>query len=282
MLTHTLERSSFLSRLVGHAARSLAVLAGAALLVTAVGGHAASLEALGVGDSIRVTVFQNPDLTTETRISQHGSIMFPLIGEVKIAGTTPTGAAKRIADALKHGKFMRNPQVTVAVLEIRSHQVSVLGEVVKPGRYPLDTTTSRLTDVLALAGGISPGGGDVVTVMLTRHGKVQKITVDVPAMYRSGDMSSNVQVQSGDTIFVQRAPVFYIYGEVQRAGAYRLEPNMAVMQAISLGGGLTPRGTDSGLTIKRRMPDGKVRTIDAKLATAVEPNDVIYVKESWF
>src|SRR5581483_2026395 len=99
---------------------------------------------------------------------------------------------------------------------------------------------------------------------------------------RKGDMSLNVEIENGDTIYVQAAPVFYIYGEVQRAGSYRLEPNMIVMKALSLGGGLTPRGTERGITIHRRMPDGTVRKIEAKLFEPVQPDDVIYVKESLF
>jgi polysaccharide export outer membrane protein len=158
----------------------------------------------------------------------------------------------------------------------------VLGQVARPGRYALDDTSSNLTDILALAGGISPTGDDNITVMVTRNGKTAKLDINVARMYRTGDLSQNIQVEGGDTIFVQRAPVFYIYGEVQRAGSYRLEPTMTVMQALSLGGGVTPRGTDRGLKIHRRVPNGAVQKLDAQLTDPVEPDDVIYVKESLF
>jgi polysaccharide export outer membrane protein len=243
---------------------------------------AASRETLGVGDTIRVTVFQNPDLTTEARISERGTIVFPLTGEIALGGQTPAGAGNRIAAQLKQGNFMKDPQVTVSVLQVRSRQVSVLGHVARPGRYALDDTNLTLTDILALAGGISPGGADTVSVVANRNGTEKKLEIDVADMIAKGSMAANFEVQNGDTIFVQRAPVFYIYGEVQRAGAYRLEPDMVVMHALSLGGGLTPRGSDRGLTIHRRMPDGAVRKIDAKLLETVRPDDVIYVKESLF
>lgn len=194
-----------------------------------------SRETLGEGDSVRITVFQNPDLTTETRISERGTITFPLVGEVALAGLTPAGAETRIAKQLMEGKFVLKPQVSLNVVRVRSRQVSVLGQVAHPGRYPLDDTSSNLTDLLALAGGISPTGDDNVTVMVTRNGKTAKLDINVPTMYRTGDLARNIQLQSGDAIFVQRAPVFYIYGEVQRSGAYRLEPDMTVMQALSLG-----------------------------------------------
>ena len=262
--------------------RRLGVLAGAALLVIAIQGHADNREVLGAGDSLRITVFQNPDLTTETRISEKGTILFPLIGEVTLRGETPTTAATRIALQLKQGDFMKNPQVSVAVVQVRSRQVSVNGMVARPGRYALDETSSKLTDILALAGGIAPGGDDMVTVMGSRDGKLIKLEIDVPGMYRNGNQSTNIEVQNGDTIFVPRAPVFYIYGEVLRAGSYRLEPNATVMNALSLGGGLTPRGTERGLKINRRMPDGEMKMIDARPSDPLKPDDIIYVKESLF
>jgi polysaccharide biosynthesis/export protein len=258
---------------------ALLCLTAATLSVAAFGQ---SRETLGEGDSIRITVFQNPDLTTETRISERGSITFPLVGEVSLAGLTPAGAEARIAERLIKGKFVLKPQVSLNIVRVRSRQVSVLGQVARPGRYPLDDTSANLTDILALAGGVSPTGDDNVTVMITRSGKTAKLEINVPTMYRTGDLSRNLELENGDTIFVQRAPVFYIYGEVQRAGSYRLEQAMTVMQALSVGGGVTPRGTDRGLKIRRRASDGKFQTIDARLTDPILADDVLYVRESLF
>ena len=239
-------------------------------------------ETLGPGDTVRITVFQNPDLTTEARLSERGTIVFPLVGEVALTGRTPTDAGTQIADRLKQGQFLKNPQVSVAVMQVRSRQVSVLGHVAKPGRYPLDDASNRLTDLLAVAGGVAATGDDVVTVVLKRGEQVTRHEIDVPAMYRSGDLKSNIEVQAGDTIYVQPAPVFYIYGEVQRAGSYKLQPNMMVMHALSLGGGLTPRGTERGMLVQRRMPDGSARKVEIRPSDPVQPDDVIYVRESLF
>ncbi len=210
-----------------------------------------------------------------------GTITFPLVGEISLAGLTPVDAEARIADKLIKGKFVLKPQVSLNVIRVRSRQVSVLGQVARPGRYPLDDTSSNLTDILALAGGVSPTGDDNVTVMVTRDGKTAKLEINVPTMYRTGDLSRNLQLENGDTIFVQRAPVFYIYGEVQRAGSYRLEQGMTVMQALSVGGGVTPRGTDRGVKIRRKTGDG-TQAIDARLIDPVQADDVIYVRESLF
>jgi len=118
---------------------------------------ALSHDILGEGDVVHIVVFQNPDLTTEARISERGAINFPLIGEVTIGGLAPSDAEARIAQQLSRGKFVVRPQVNLTVLQVRSRQVSVLGQVGRPGRYPLDDVGNNLIDVLALAGGITPG-----------------------------------------------------------------------------------------------------------------------------
>lgn len=258
------------------------VLACLTLLLPLRSGFAQYNEILGPGDNIRVTVFENPDLTTETRISAQGTITFPLLGEVKLAGLTPGAAVARIAAKLKDGKYVRDPQVSINVTQVRSRQVSVLGQVTKPGRYALDDTSCKLTDILAQAGGIAPGGDDIVTVIAVRNGKTEKLEIDVPRIYRTGDQSSNIDVENGDTLFVQRAPVFYIYGEVQHGGAYRLESGLNVMQAVSLGGGVTLRGTERGIKIHRIGPDGTLHKLDVQMSDPVQANDIIYVKESFF
>ena len=240
------------------------------------------LESVGMGDLVRVTVFRNPELSTEARVSERGTILFPMIGEVPVAGLTPYQVGTRISDKLKAGKFVVNPEVTVSLAQVNSRQVSVLGSVVKPGRYPLDSTNVRLSDFLAVAGGIAPGGSDEVTILTNRTGKQDKIEVDLGAMMRNGDLSKNVQLEPGDTIFVQKAPLIYIYGEVQRAGAYPLAQNMTEMQALALGGGVTVRGTERGIQISRKGGNGNVNRIDARLTDRVQPDDVIHVKESLF
>ena len=224
---------------------------------------------LGSGDAIRVTVFQQPDLTTEARVSERGTIVMPLIGETKVAGLTQQQAGAAIAGEYKKGKYLKNPQVSVALTTLRSRQVSVLGLVARPGRYALDDTSSNLSDVIAAAGGIAQGGSETVTVL--RNGQTQKVDI----------LAKNFRLQNGDTVNVERAPVFYIYGEVARSGAYRLEPGMTVMQAIAAGGGITPRGSDRRLKM-RRADEGKVVEKDATLQDPVKADDVIFVKEALF
>jgi polysaccharide export outer membrane protein len=246
------------------------VLFGFLLWALAAPALAQSGEKLGVGDAVRVTVFQQPDLTLETRIGEDGAISMPLVGAVKLAGLTITAAGGQIAEALKRGKFLNNPQVNVALTTLRSRQVSVLGMVARPGRYPLEETSSQLADVIAAAGGVLPTGSEIVTV--TRAGQQEKVAL----------LGKDVALQGGETVYVDRAPVFYIYGEVARAGAYRVEPNMSVMQAIAAGGGITPRGSDRRLKLRRATTEGKLVETDVSLLERIRPDDVIYVREALF
>ena len=237
---------------------------------------------LGAGDIIRVSVFQNPDLTVETRISEAGTITFPLVGTVPVGGLSIQSAEQTIARMLRDGGFVVQPQVNAIVMQYRSAQVSVLGLVNRPGKYPLELASSHVTDVLALAGGIMPGAADIAVVTGMREGKSFHVEVNIPAMTLSGDMGNNIAVQNGDIIYVHRAPQFYVYGEVQRPGAYRIETNMTVMQALAQGGGLTLRGTERGIRVHRRNKEGKVEKLDLMMDDLVKTDDVIYVRESLF
>ncbi|WP_407279863.1 polysaccharide export protein EpsE [Aromatoleum evansii] len=237
---------------------------------------------LGPGDIVRISVFQNPDLTTEGRVSETGALTFPLIGSIPLGGLTVSAAEALIAERLRTGGFVLQPQVTVLPVQIRGNQVAVLGHVNKPGRYPLDTFNVRVTDMLANAGGIATGGDDVIVLVGTRDGQPIRQELDLPALFQRGDGDANMMLSPGDVIFVRRADVFYIYGEVQKPGAFRLERNMTVMQALATGGGPTLRGTVRGLRIHRRGADGKVAVIEPTLEDRLRPDDIIYVKESLF
>lgn len=238
---------------------------------------------LGAGDVIRVTVYQNPDLTLETRVSEAGVISYPLLGSVRVGGQTVTEVEKRIADGLRSGNFVKQPQVTVLVMQVRGNQVSVLGQVGRPGRYPLEVADMRLSDVLAMAGGVAPGGADLVVVAGTRNGQPFRAEIDLARAIGAGNRpGGDIQVLNGDVVWVDRAPTVYIYGEVQRPGAIRLERGMTVMQALASGGGLTLRGTEKGMRVHRRGADGKVQVLQPAMDDPLRDGDVVYVRESLF
>lgn len=237
---------------------------------------------LGAGDVVRVSVFQNPDLTVETRVSEAGGITYPLLGSVPVGGLSINGAERKIAELLRSGGFVLQPQVNILLLQIRGNQVAVLGQVNRPGRFPLETANSKVSDLLALAGGMTPLGSDTVILTGIRAGKPVRLEIDVPSMFLDGHQDKDIVVQGGDMLYVHRAPQFYIYGEVQRPGAYRLERDMTVMQALAQGGGVTQRGTQWGLRINRRAKDGSTQRINPEMDERVQADDVLYIRESIF
>jgi polysaccharide export outer membrane protein len=236
---------------------------------------------LGSGDVLKISVYGSPDLGVETRVGDNGSISFPLIGQVGVGGLTVPAAEHKIGGLLESGGYVKRAQVNILVTAIQSQQISVLGQVNRPGRYPLEGKRNVM-DMLAQAGGIGPDGGDSVSLIRTRDGKTTREVIDIVQMVQAGDLNQDYTLAPSDVIFVERAPRFYIYGEVQRPGPFRLERGMTVLQALSAGGGLTPRGTERGMRIKRRDASGKLQILEAKQDDPVLVDDVVYVKESLF
>ena len=238
---------------------------------------------IGAGDTLHITVYQSPDLSMDTRVTEAGDISYPLLGHVVLAGLTVSAAEQRLADALKKGEIVKDPQVMIVVTTVRANQVNVLGQVAHPGRFPLDLAGMRLTEVLALAGGIvAPAGSDAVVLLGQRSGHIYRLEVDLPKIFALGGSDGDVVVQPGDTIWVDRAPQIYIYGEIQHPGLQRLERGMTLMQAVAAGGGATPRGTLKGLRVSRHNADGKIQTIEPGMDDKLQDGDVVFVRESLF
>ncbi len=237
---------------------------------------------LGSGDAIRVVVFQSPDLTLETRVAEDGVITYPLVGTIKLGGLDLDAAAAWISKALEGGGFLRKPQVTIQLLQIRGSKISVLGQVNRPGSFALETFNMRVSQVLAEAGGLAPTGDDRLILTGQRDGKPFRREIDIDSLYRSNQAELDVTLAGGDTVYVPRAPTFYIYGEVTRPGNYRIERNMTMRQALAAGGGLTARGTERRLKVVRKDEAGAEQKVSVSLEDRVTPNDVIYVTESIF
>ena len=213
----------------------------------------------------------------ETRITESGTISFPLLGEVVLGGMTASSAERKLANELETGGFVKQPQINILVVQYQSKMVSILGNVFKPGRYPLDRSMN-LTEVLAMAGGLTPDGSELITVI----GKAGKVEYDLRNIVRKGDGTYNVNLGGGEIVYVPRAPLFYIYGEAQRPGSYRIEREMTVMQALAQGGGPTIRGTEKGIQLHRRNASGEVEVLKPKLTDLIMQDDVLYIKESLF
>jgi polysaccharide biosynthesis/export protein len=237
---------------------------------------------LGSGDVLRITVFQNPELTLETRLTDSGQISFPLLGALRLGGLSVPEAERLIADGLAKGNFIRNPQVTLILLQVRGSQANVLGQVNRPGRFPLENADTRLTDLIALAGGVAPGGADIVVITGSRDGQPFRDEVDLPALFMPGGEKRDLIVRNGDVLWVDRQPLVYIYGEVQRPGPLRLERGMTLLQALATGGGLTPRGTEKGIRVHRKGTGGAIEVTQPAMTDTLREGDVVFVRESLF
>lgn len=233
---------------------------------------------LGAGDLIRIGVFGYPDMTADVRVDDSGSIRYALVGTLGVAGRSTREVETAIAQRLSNGGFIRDAQVSVLITEYLSRKVAVIGEVTRPGQYSL-TQRSRVLDLVAEAGGVVTSIAADVATLLRADGS--KVDVDLYELFR-GNPESNVAIEPGDTLLVPRAPQFYVYGEVQRPGTYRLERRMTVSQAISAGGGLTPRGTERRATIKRRDEHGAENAVAVRGADVLEADDVLLIRESLF
>lgn len=237
---------------------------------------------LGAGDSIGIQVYQSPDLSVDARVSETGVISYPLVGSLQLGGLTISEAEKKIADALQTGGFVKVPQVNIVLRQVRGSQVAVLGQVSRPGRFPLETLNARVSDMLAAAGGTTAAGDDVLIVTGQREGKPFRKVIDIPALFLNAKSDNDIVLSGGDTLYVNKAPVFYIYGEAQRPGPYRIERGMTVMQALAQGGGPTVRGSQNRLRLHRRDAAGNVVESAPKLTDTVQAEDVIFVRESIF
>jgi polysaccharide export outer membrane protein len=233
---------------------------------------------LGAGDLVRIGVFGYPDMTADVRVDESGSIRYALVGTLAVAGHSTREVETTLAQRLADGGFIHSPQVSVLITEYLSRKVAVMGEVAKPGQYAL-TQRSKLLDLLAEAGGVVTGMAADTATLLRADGS--KLDVDLFKLFQ-GNPDENPAIAPGDTLYVPRASQFYVYGEVQRPGTYRLERRMTVSQAISAGGGLTPRGTERRAAVKRRDADGAEAVIDVRGSDFLQPDDVLLIKESLF
>jgi polysaccharide biosynthesis/export protein len=238
---------------------------------------------LGPGDQVKMEVFGRPEMDSTMYVGDDGSVRVPLAGPVPVAGLSPTEAAQRVEGALRDGQFLVNPHVTFSVLKSLSQRVTLLGEVHAPGRYPIESDTTIL-DVLALAGGRTEKGSDVIVLLRQdSSGTLERYPIDLNAIAGQEAGAAMMQtLRGGDRIFVPASEQFFVSGEVHSPAPYRLEKDMTVLEALARAGGITDRGSAHRIEIKRRGSNGKYVVIPAKPGDRVQANDVITVKERIF
>ncbi len=235
---------------------------------------------IGPGDVLKISVYDNDDLLTVTRVSETGVVILPLLGQVKVNGLSISKASQRIAELYSDG-YIINPQVSVFVQEFRSKKAVVLGHVNRPGLIELSGPTTFL-ELLSKAGGLAPDFGETATIKRTVNGKSKVIPVNIKSLTKGGDMSQNVPIREGDTIYISKAGMCYVTGEVKAPDAYACDGDVTILKLITLAGGFTGKASRSGVRIVRLVNGKKTVIKDVEMDTPVQPDDVIVVPESFF
>lgn len=220
-------------------------------------GAAAGEYAVGEGDVLLVTVTGHPDLTTTTRVTREGQIRLPLIGQVFVAGI----ALPRIGDVIEGrlaGGYLVDPQVTVAVQEYRTLKATIIGLVNRTGVYEFRDRLTLL-ELLSRAGGLA-AEADSAAVVTSRTGESR--TVDLRGLLTLGNVSLDIEIRDGDSVFVASAPTFSVTGEVRRPGNYRHEKGLTATRALNLAGGLLPDAESRAVVTSR---SGESRTVDLQV-----------------
>jgi polysaccharide export outer membrane protein len=229
---------------------------------------------IGPGDLVELRVFGVPELSEAERINDAGTISLGLIGEAMIAGLTVTEAEHLIEQRYRDGDFLKDPRVTLTIREYASQGVSVLGEISRPGVYPV-LGTRRLYDILSIAGGPTPRAGRTATI--THRDRPQDpVTVRI-SNDPSASLAGNIEVEPGDTIIISKAGVVYVVGAVARPAGFIMDNNgeMTVLQALAMAGGSGPSAALDKARIIRKSPSGVTEIpVPLKQILATKAHDV--------
>jgi polysaccharide export outer membrane protein len=241
------------------------------------------------GDELNVIVYGEKDLTQTVTVLPSGTISYPLIGEIKVGGLTPTQAAGALATSLKH--YLRQPQVSVVVTKEGPLEVLVLGNVLKPGKYELPSR-SRLTDAIASAGGLGITDGDLPNARLAdSHGDVEQVSLQ--KLLHDGDTTQNVAMGDEMTVYVPSALTLMVQvlGAVEKPGDVQLHEGDRLSMAIARAGNGPSANADLNHITVRRIVDGAPQTMNINLYdvlksgdltkdVVMQKNDLVYVPQS--
>lgn len=239
---------------------------------------------LGAGDLVEVSVYNVPELNTKLRVSNTGEIYLPLIDYVHVAGLTLDEAEAVIERRLDSGGFVKSPHVQIFVQEYNSAGASVLGEVTKPGVYPI-LGDQKLFSLISTAGGLTDRAGKSITVT---HRDQPPVTV--PISHNIEDHpESNITVLPGDIVTIRRADIVYVVGEVNRPSGFLMDGgHISVLQAIALAGGTNSTAKLNAARIVRKGPSGPIivpvqlkKLMEAKISDLpMQADDILFVPTS--
>ena len=273
---------------------------------------------LGPGDVIEINIFEwelsERTKTVPVRIAQTGIVSLPMIGDLQASGKTVWQVKKEIEDRLREGGYIRRPQVSIIIKEFQSKKIAVVGAVRKPGVYVIERNVTTLLDILSLAGGLSEEAGQMLYVIRREasepaaatatattqaatdqpSGQPSKpitITIDLHELMEQCNLSLNIVLHSGDIISVPQAERFFVYGYVNKPGAFNLSKPTTVLEAVAIAQGVdNERGSPEYCVLKRRPQGGSEELIPIDLEAIrkgkksnlyLQPNDIIDVRQTW-
>lgn len=235
---------------------------------------------VGESDALKITVYDHPNLTVNERVSPEGAIDFPLIGPLKVSGLTVSEISTLVSSRLSDG-YVVDPKVTVVVSEYRSRRATIMGQINKPGSYVLSGRVSLL-DLITTAGGLTKDAGEKAVIKRKAVSGDSTLNIDLKRIFDAGEISHDMFVQDGDSVFIQKAPLFYIMGEVKKPDAYRYENGLSVIKAVIMAGGFSEKAASGRIRILRKV-EGKDKIIEkADVDELIMPDDIVIVPESFF
>ncbi len=235
---------------------------------------------VGTGDVLKIDVYDNPDLQTTVRVTDGGTIVMPLIGQVEVTGLKVSEVTEKLTRLLADG-YLVNPQVNIFIEDYRSKKAVILGQVYRPGIVEIRGSTTFL-EAISSAGGLKEAAGDVATIKRAKGKKQEVIVVDIKSLVEGGDLSHNVLINDGDTIYIAKGGMCYVTGEVKNPDAYSCDKESTVLKLIARSGGFTGKASKSGVRIVRLVDGEKTIYKDVDLHTPLQANDIIVVPESFF
>jgi polysaccharide export outer membrane protein len=244
---------------------------------------------VGPKDVLNVAIWRQPTLSGTFTVDESGAVHMPLVGRVDVGGLTRKDIESAVATALAAG-FVRSPQVTVSIEQFRSQHIFITGEVRQPGAVALSGRMT-LIEALARAGSVTERAGLEAIVARPKQpvagtapaafdGSSEILRVNLADLQR-GNLSVNLQMRSGDTVFVPRAPTVHVLGEVRTPGEYPIFPGSRVAEVLSRAGGVGERGSSGRIRVMRRV-SGKDKELKVGLQDVLQPGDIVVVRERIF
>lgn len=242
---------------------------------------------IAAGDFLDVSEYHTPEFHSAVRVSAAGLVTLPMIGEVSVSGMDERAAARSIEAALVSKGILLHPLVSVLVTTYAGQDVSVLGEVTRPGVYPY-TYHHRLLDLISAASGLSPNAGRLVNIFHQGDAKTaHPVVLDPSGTDTASD--HNPELSPGDTVQVSRAGLVYVVGDVVRPGGFAVDPvqGLTVVQALSLAWGASQNASAKAVLIREQKDGRTMTTLNLKRMlrgrdpdVPVQDRDILYVPDS--